>query len=494
MNIGGCRYLLLVLLLVCAGCANITAPTGGKRDATPPKLIKIAPSDSLLNTKVSRIYIDFDEYIVVSDATKEVELSPMLPIAPVVTGNNRRVTVKIVDSLLEPNTTYRLSFGNAIKDLHESNPFSKYTYTFSTGAYFDSLQLLGQIINAATGLPDSSGAWVELYSGAEADSAVVRHKPKYITKADGKGVFTFKGLPKRDFKIYALKDANINMVYDGNGEQIAFNNTIVTPGDSTANRIVLKIFEEIADTAAKRKTDSLQKAKALRMGKEPKGEEAFSYVINVDSSDVSKRTFDLTNDIKIIFNKIPVLARQKITLSYDSAGVTYTPECRYKTDSAHPNQLYVIPPHWAEDRVYTLKLAKGFAKDTTGKEIMPARFSFRTWGDEEYGKLKLHLPTKYYDRKYVLLINSDKDTVANAPVTDTMIKLVHLRPARYTIRLIVDANGNGKWDTGDLFAKRQPEEVVPYNEPVNVKAGWDMVIDFDTKPTTGKKGDKGGVR
>jgi hypothetical protein len=175
MSIGSYRYLLLLLLLVSAGCANITAPTGGKRDATPPKLLKIAPSDSLLNTRVKRITIDFDEYIVVSDAIKEVELSPMLAIAPVVTGNNRRVTVKIVDSLLEENTTYRLSFGNAIKDLHESNPFGKYTYTFSTGAYFDSLQLTGQVINAASGLPDSSGAWVELYSAAETDSAVVRH-------------------------------------------------------------------------------------------------------------------------------------------------------------------------------------------------------------------------------------------------------------------------------------------------------------------------------
>ena len=82
------RLLLFIIVCISAGCANITAPTGGKKDKVPPKLISVEPADSLLTTHVKRIELDFDEYITVTDASKEVELSPILSIAPVVTGVN----------------------------------------------------------------------------------------------------------------------------------------------------------------------------------------------------------------------------------------------------------------------------------------------------------------------------------------------------------------------------------------------------------------------
>ncbi len=175
-------FLFVIVLCIGAGCANITSPTGGRRDKTPPKLLSITPKDSLLNTKVSRIEMHFDEYITVGDVGKEDQISPLLAIHPTVMGLNKRVIVKIVDTLLEENTTYRLSMGNAIKDVHEGNAFSKYTYTFSTGKYFDSLQIRGNVINALTGFPDSAGVTVELYSAKDDDTwqRMIRFFPQTI--------------------------------------------------------------------------------------------------------------------------------------------------------------------------------------------------------------------------------------------------------------------------------------------------------------------------
>src|ERR1039458_524255 len=93
-------YLSLAIILCCSGCANITAPTGGKKDTTPPKMVSIDPGDSLLNFRVKRIEMHFDEYITVNDVAKEVQLSPILTIAPSVIGKNKTVIVKIVDTLL----------------------------------------------------------------------------------------------------------------------------------------------------------------------------------------------------------------------------------------------------------------------------------------------------------------------------------------------------------------------------------------------------------
>jgi len=476
--------ILLLLSLLLAGCANITAPTGGKKDKIPPKIVTIDPADSLLNTKVKRIEIHFDEYITVSDVSKEVQMSPILSIQPVVLGKNKTVIVKIVDSLLEANTTYRLSFGNAIKDLHEGNVFAHYTYTFSTGAYFDSLQLKGNVIRAATGLPDSGGTYVELYYASESDSAVVRHKPKYVTKTDASGAFLFKGLPKRSFRIYALKDANDNLIYDGpaGGELVGFTENAVLPGDAVQAPISLKLFAEIPDTAAKKSMDSTANAKKLVNKPKDKNKNSLTYTVNVDTSNVEKRSFDIANanPVKVVFNNPAVINKDKITLTYDSAAITISPPVTMVMDSLH-NTLRITTA-WTENMVYKLRLVKGFAKDTAGADVMPSRYLFRTKEDDDYGIITVHLPAKYFGPGYLLRILADGDSIYQKPVTDTIVTLTRLKPGKYTFRVIVDKNRNGKWDTGDLFAKKQPEEVITYPEQMNLKAGWENTIDFEQKP------------
>ncbi len=504
MSISRYRFLLCFVISVCAGCANITAPTGGKKDTTPPKLVSIDPQDSLLNTKVKRIDIIFDEYITVADVSKEVALSPMLSVQPVVTGLNKHVTVKIVDSLLEENTTYRLSFGNSIKDLHEGNPFHSYTYTFSTGPYFDSLELSGTVINAASGLPDTGGVSVVLYSAKDNDSAVVRHKPKYITKANSKGEFLFKGLPGRSFRIYALKDLNGNLIYDGpaDNEMIAFNDVPVVPGDTVRKPIQLRMFKEMVDTAIRKTTDTLAKGKDAKDTKakaKNKGINNASYSLDVDTTNATRRTFDITRPANLVFSQPTQVNKNKITLSYDSAGITIPTDLSIVTDTAHPLAYRIFPVSdgvmsWAEDKVYTLRLAKGFAKDTAGKDLMPSRYTFHTKEDEDYGKIRIHLPTKYYDTRYLLLVTADQDTTYMKPVTDTFISLSRLKPAKYTFRIIVDKNRNGKWDTGDLFGKIQPEEVIPYSETLSLRANWEHEIDFEPKPKEKKSNTKDNVK
>jgi uncharacterized protein (DUF2141 family) len=501
------RYLLLAIICISAGCANITTPTGGKKDTIPPKLLSVSPADSQLNAKPKKIQLDFDEYITVNDAVKEVQISPILTIPPTVTGLNRRVTVKLTDTLLDDNTTYTISFGNAIKDLHEGNAFTRYTYIFSTGPYFDSLQVRGKVIDASTGQPAQNDITVELYNAKESDSAVVQHKPKYVTKADATtGVFTFKGLPCRRFRIYAIKDANGNLVYDGPpNEMVAFNNEDVWPGDTSEPRVTLRLFTERVDTGLVKK-DTLMEKRLLGRSK-AKESEGFTYSVSADTSNASKRTFDINKPITITFNKLPVLNTGKISLAYDSAGTTVNARPVFKTDTINPRILLVSAP-FAENRLYTLKLAKGFAKDTSGTEVMPSRFVFRTLGDEDYGKIKVHLPTRFLEVNtglkkadssmqksktgnqaitkiqvplYVLMVATDKDTIYQKPVTDTMIHLIHLRPEVYTFKIIEDRNGNGKWDTGDLLAKIQPEYVIPFTNKLSLKAGWENIVDFEPK-------------
>ena len=113
------------------------------------------------------------------------------------------VTVKLKDTL-EPNTTYILNFGECHQRCQRRKCDEKFTYIFSTGPYIDSLEFSGKVMLAETGKIDTT-LIVMLHTNAD-DSAVVKERPRYITKLDGKGNFIFKNLPPGTFYLYALKD------------------------------------------------------------------------------------------------------------------------------------------------------------------------------------------------------------------------------------------------------------------------------------------------
>lgn len=470
-------FFLTALLAV--GCANIVPPSGGNKDTKPPKLLAISPADSQLSNRVSKIEMSFNEYIELNNPATEIQISPLLTLPMTVTAVGKKVTIRLTDSLLQPNTTYRISTNNAIKDMHEGNPFPRYTYTFSTGSYFDSLNLDGIVYDAASGMPDT-GTFILLYDAKLSDSVVVKQKPSYVTKVTDGGKFSFKGLPYKRFHIYALHDANGNLVYDGKGEMIGFIDSTVVPVSEVVSSIVLKSFkEEIIDTNVLKKDKAERQStdKKLRTGEK----QVVQYGLDIDTSNSNKRTVDVTKPLKVIFIKYPdTVIKSKIFVTRDSAGIDIEVPFGIKADTTKKKELLIDIP-WKEDAVYTVRFLKAFAKDSIGNDALPSKYTFRTKYDEDYGVLDIRLPEKYKDRKYLLLINNGEDTIYFKPIADTMLKMRKISPANYSMRIIVDENKNGKWDTGDLFEKRQPENVIPYKEGIPMKAGWDMTIDFEPR-------------
>lgn len=471
----------LLVLLALGSCANIVPPAGGPKDETPPRLRAVNPPDSQLSTRVSKIELSFDEYLTLSDAATQVQIAPLLSLPLTVTATNKRVTVIIPDSLLQDETTYRITFGTAIRDLHEGNVYEGKGYTFSTGAHFDSLSIAGRVINAHTGLHDSA-AFVMLYSASESDSAVVRHKPMYVTRVDGLGYFTLQGLPARPFRLYALRDANSNLTFDGGSEWIAFHDSIVIPS-AAKTEYELRTFPEAIDTAAAA-TDSAGRRQRDRFGalsqqRSVPAIPAGSYQVSADTTDIKRRTQELNIPLAITFGRklADDINPARVFLSYDSAGAFVEAPLSISADTS--GLRYELSTPWREDAVYTLRLQKGFAKDSNGSDMLPGRYTFRTKRDEDYGKLRIHLPSRMYGRKYILQVFSERDTVHQQPVTDTMVNLLRLQPGSYSMRVIVDSNENGLWDAGNLFLQLQPELVIPYNNTINLKAGWEQQVDFE---------------
>lgn len=470
-------FCLFILLL--QSCANIVPPEGGKKDETPPLLLSITPADSLLQKKVSKITLRFNKYMEVKDLERNLQFSPLLRINPTVISYGKRIEIKIVDSLLEDNTTYKLSLGNALVDNREATPYKDFNFIFSTGAYFDSLKIHGRVFDAQTGKPDSS-IMIMLYKASLSDSALLKEKPSYVQKTDASGNFSLSILPNRPFKIYAIEDINNNYMYDFGTEKVGFLDTSITPKTEDSIALVFHIFKETIDsTTSTTDTTKAEVEKGLkRFGKtEKKPENGQDYKVNVDTSNREQRSFDITQNLSIDLYKPISIDSSKIYLSFDDNGI----EVEAVQELLVEQSKIQLKTNWQQDKIYTLRLVKGWAKDTSGAEIAPGKYFFKTKNKDDYGSLKIHMDSSYVGADFILTILQGTDSIFQKEISTNEFILPLLKQGDYILRIFKDDNKNGKWDPGNLFLKKHPEQVIPYPQTIAIKNGWENEIDFKSQ-------------
>ena len=226
------RYLPLAILIISVGlmlfsCANMSRPSGGPTDETPPQYIKSKPALNACNFNDKRIEIEFDEIIQVDKPSEKIIISPPQLNQPKIQAQGKKVRIELQDSL-QPGTTYTIDFSDAIVDNNEKNPLKGFSLSFSTGETVDSLQISGILLNAEN-LEPITGMLVGAYSNLD-DSAFTTLPMERISSSDALGHFTIRNLKAGcQYRIFALKDANRNYRFDEPTEDIAFLDTVYTP-------------------------------------------------------------------------------------------------------------------------------------------------------------------------------------------------------------------------------------------------------------------------
>lgn len=215
-----------VSVLMLYACANPGTPTGGPIDVTPPKVIGSTPTENAIGNKKTKVIINFDEYVKLDKPNEKVVVSPPQLQQPEIKTVGKKISVNLLDSL-KPNTTYTIDFSDAIQDNNEGNPMGNYTFTFSTGAAIDTMEVSGNVLNAAD-LEPIKGILVGLHSNLN-DSAFVKTPFDRVGRTDSKGHFVIKGVARGKYHIYALADADQNFFFSQKSEQLAFNNDLIIP-------------------------------------------------------------------------------------------------------------------------------------------------------------------------------------------------------------------------------------------------------------------------
>ncbi len=228
------KYISMMLVAIgFYACASVGTPDGGPYDETPPRFVRSNPVPNATNNQRKRVTIEFDEYIKLDNASEKVIISPPQNEAAEVKASGHKVIVNFYDTLQE-NTTYTIDFGDAIVDNNEENPMGQFAFAFSTGDNIDTMEVSGTVLNAQD-LEPIKGIQVGLHRDLS-DTAFTSSPFVRISRTDSRGQFTIRGVAEGKYRIYALKDANQNYIFDSKTEAIAYMDSLVIPSMAPAVR------------------------------------------------------------------------------------------------------------------------------------------------------------------------------------------------------------------------------------------------------------------
>ena len=455
------RLFILVLLgLIAVGCGQQVPPTGGPKDSIPPKLLMALPDYKTTQFKSDKIILTFDEYISLDNPFEKVTFSPLPKYNPVVESKLKTVTIKIKDTL-EENTTYRIDFGESVRDINENNILRNLNYTFSTGRYIDSAYLTGNVIIAETGKIDST-IIVVLHRNLN-DSAVAKEKPRYFSRLKGDGSFIFSNLQPGKYNLFAIKDNDGGKKYDQVSELIGFLDKPLEIGKDTVAR--LYAFEQFYEVSPPKKPAATTSGK--------KDEDKRLRLIN--NLDANKQ--DILGDFTLTSaHPFRMFDSGKIRL-YDK---TFKTNQSLKISRDSTNKKIILTHKWVEGAEYNLVIEKDVATDTMDNKYMKTdTIAFSAKRASDYGTIKIKIDNLDTSSHPVLMLKKDNTIYYQQSLAQKNYTIPLILPGDFEISILFDSNKNGKWDTGNYWKKIQPERVVARKETFNVRPNWENELSVD---------------
>ena len=435
-----------------SGCANIIPPAGGPKDTLPPVLINAFPKDSAINFKGNKITLTFNEYIEVQEQSANLVFSPTPTNIPVINTHLREITIKLKDTL-EPNTTYSINFGNAVKDINEGNIYNNFTYVFSTGNAIDENTFTGKVVMAETGKIDST-LIVVLHRNLE-DSAVSKDKPRYIAKLDGDGNFLFKHLPKGTFAAYAIPN-DFSRHYEDSTKPFAFAEKPINTAENAP--MTLYAFQL-------KKIDTTSKAPVRKEGGNK--DKYVRYYTNLETA-----RQDLLKNLSLTFNKrLERIDTNKIKLT----GKDFNDISNVKIEIDSLKMAMTFVYNWQPSAQLFLILDSLAFIDSAGNHLAKNdTLRFITKSSEDYGSVKLRFNNLDFSKNPVLQLVQNDNIIESSPITQKGWFRKLFPPGEYDIRILYDANKNGVWDPGHFFGLHvQPEVVLNIDSKLQVRGNWD---------------------
>jgi hypothetical protein len=514
-------FAFLALIGLMMACANVVPPTGGEPDKAPPEYVSSSPANYTILYKGEPIRIDFNEYIKIQ-SPQQILISPSLEVKPEIKERYRSVYVDLKGQSLSENTTYTINFASSIADITENNKQTNFRYVFSTGDFLDSLKITGQVLLAEkrTGEAD---VLVGLYPEAQGDSALYKIKPFYFAKTNSDGYFSLENLKYGRFRLFAFKDDNNNLLYQAT-EAVAFLDSAIAT-DSLGSNFKLILFNDPESDRKPKEVRSISPGQvrvkyALPLDTATKvvmqnSSAAFTWQINGDSlmlfhlekeADTLRFLIEKptsTDTLKVVNRKLGEKGYAKLTLQKlaSSTPSIYEPlelitnhpiqtidttRFTWKMDTTVVNLPFklllngtrlTVYPEFAPDSRYELFIDSAALIDLFGMPSDTFRLVLNSGNAELFGSLILNELDSLQPGDLIQLFDEQGKLKVQAKWKgESSIRFDKLRAIGYKLRVVRDANNNGRFDTGSYLLRRQPEMLWNAPDLVRLRANWEVEL------------------
>jgi hypothetical protein len=158
--------------------------------------------------------------------------------------------------------------------------------------------------------------------------------------------------------------------------------------------------------------------------------------------------------------KDSVITKQPFTCSMDPASL----------------RKFIVTSKWEEDMQYRMLLKPGTVENIYGLKNDSLEIKFSTQKMEYYGRILVTVQGKQFP--IIVQVMDEKGKVSETKMIKDPGKIIfdYLTPQKYTLKAVIDRNGNGQWDTGNYLKHLQPEKVYFYTLPIQLRSNWDQEI------------------
>ena len=220
---------IIFMIVVMGGCAGQFPPSGGPRDSIAPTIISTFPASNSLNFNGNYFSISFSEFVKTSSVENALFISPSLG---TLTYNWSGTSVDIYYSLpLKNKTTYVVIVGTDVVDINNNNHLKEtYSFAFSTGNVIDSSEIVGRVYDT-----QPSRIFIFGYNSRSVnfDTLSPHHvQPDYISQTSDDGKFTLSHLAYGTYRIFAIRDVDRNLLFDGESDEIGIAQNDIFLNDS----------------------------------------------------------------------------------------------------------------------------------------------------------------------------------------------------------------------------------------------------------------------
>ena len=146
-------------------------------------------------------------------------------------------------------------------------------------------------------------------------------------------------------------------------------------------------------------------------------------------------------------------------------------------------RTYELRGEWKPGLEYSLETDSLAFTNIYGLQSSPFKQGFKVGSMDEFSSLIFTFEGMTDKDIVAMLVDKGDNVVKKVKADKGVAEFYYLNAGTYYIRMFIDENHNGMWDTGDYDLDLQPEKVYYYPKEIECKEKWDLSLSWNPEST-----------